>query len=307
MHILHSSKARAIATDAEIINALESVSESFLRDVVQTLSFPRHFFVEPGNNRRAAKWIAGQLQLFDYHTFYQGEYNNVVAFPSERVPDTAILIGAHYDSVPGTPGADDNASAVAALLGCAKAVAKYVGDIPVCFVSFNREEDNMAGSADFVNNYLPESGLQIHQAHILEMVGYCNHNSNSQGKPRGLPVKIPNRGNFLGIIGNKHSNAFIKKFLRYAKSYLPDFPVVGLQVYFGLEKYFHHLLRSDHAPFWAQGLPALMWTDTSEFRNPNYHRMTDTPDTLDYTFLRRVTQLLVLQTLVFSQSPHKKQ
>ncbi len=357
MRILYSSKTSAIATNFRIAEALESVSEDFLRDVVQTLSFPRHFAAEPHNNRLAAGWITEQLQSYGYHTFYQGEYANVVAFLSplpQKIPlnpplvkgdfsefspsatgevpgfsplatgevsqsppfvkggqggfsqtcdqDGVILIGAHYDSVPGTPGADDNASAVAALLGCAKAVAEYAETLPVCFVSFNREEDNMIGSADFVDNYLLKNGIHLCQAHILEMVGYCSHSPESQRKPLNLPVKIPDRGNFLGLIGNKHSNALIKSLLQQAKSYLPDFPVAGLQVFFGLERFFYHLLRSDHTPFWRRGLSALMWTDTANFRNPNYHRVTDTPDTLDYTFLRRVTQLLILQCLLVPQT-----
>jgi hypothetical protein len=298
MRIQYSSKATAIETDTKIIEALESISEHFLSDVVNTLSFPRHFVTEPRNNRLAAEWITKQLQSYGYHTFYQGEFANVVAFPSEKIQDNSILIGAHYDSKPGTPGADDNASAIAALLGCAKAIAEYTKDPSMCFVSFNREEDSMIGSADFVDNYLLKNGIHICQAHILEMVGYCSHSPKSQRKPLGLPVAIPQKGNFLGLIGNKHSNTLVAHLLQQAKSYLPDFPVLGLQMYFGLERLFYQLLRSDHVPFWRRGLSALMWTDTANFRNPNYHRMTDTPDTLDYTFLRRVTQLLILQCLL---------
>ena len=69
--------------------------------------------------------------------------------------------------------------------------------------------------------------------------------------------------------------------------YLPDVPLEMIR------QISHHLLRSDHAPFWRAGLPALMWTDTAEFRNPHYHRPTDTPETLDYEFLAGVTRLLV--------------
>jgi hypothetical protein len=85
--------------------------------------------------------------------------------------------------------------------------------------------------------------------------------------------------------------------LRRAVTYSARLPVIGLKVRLGLEKYFPVLVRSDHAPFWAQGIPAVMWTDTSEFRNYNYHRHTDTPDTLDYTFLRAVTQLLTASVI----------
>ena len=68
-------------------------------------------------------------------------------------------------------------------------------------------------------------------------------------------------------------------------------------MYLGMEKYFSHLHRSDHAPFWEAGIPAIMWTDTSEFRNPHYHRETDTPDTLDYDFLAKVTRVVLAQAV----------
>ena len=80
--------------------------------------------------------------------------------------------------------------------------------------------------------------------------------------------------------------------LSRAGTYVPNLSVIGLNVKLGLEKYFPVLSRSDHAPFWAQKIPALMWTDTSEFRNPHYHLESDTPETLDYEFLKQVTQLL---------------
>jgi hypothetical protein len=302
MRVLYSSKASAISTDDEIVKVLGSVSENFLRDAVETLSIPRNFLAEPLNNRFIAEWITEQLQSYGYKTFYQGRYENIVTFSSEHIQDTGmLLIGAHYDSVQGSPGADDNASAVAALLGCAKAVAEYTADSHVCFVAFNREEDGIIGSTDFVNNYLSKNGIRICQAHILETVGYCTQRPKSQRFPKGLPIRLPDTGNFLGLIANQDSNSLIESILKQAKSYCPHFPVLGLQVYSGLERYFPHLSRSDHAPFWKAGIPALMWTDTSEFRNPNYHQSTDTPGTLDYAFLRKVTQLLLLQMLVFSE------
>ena len=101
----------------------------------------------------------------------------------------------------------------------------------------------------------------------------------------------------MGLIGNQHANALVDTTLKQAKTYLAMLPVMGLKVWFGLENMFPVLKRSDHAPFWQAKMAALMWTDTAEFRNPNYHRITDTPDTLDYTFLRQVTQLLIARVL----------
>lgn len=164
---------------------------------------------------------------------------------------------------------------------------------PVSFIAFNREEDDLKGSTDFVTTYLSKPELNIFSAHILEMVGYCQHSPYSQKLPPYLPISIPDTGNFLGIIGNNYSHALVDKTLIKAKIYLPTFPVIGLKIYLKMEHLYPVLKRSDHAPFWRAKIPALMWTDTAEFRNSNYHQITDTPDTLDYTFLQQVTQLLI--------------
>jgi len=293
MLINHAANMSPKKIDAHVLKILDSVSEQYLRELVKQISIPRHFIAQPQNNQKIAHWIAQQLKSYGYQTQFQGKFANILTLSPNNSSKPSILVGAHYDSVPQTPGADDNASACAALLACAKAVAEHASQTPVCFVLFNREEDDLMGSKNFVKTHLIKNKIKIAQAHILEMVGYCKHTPNSQRVPEALPISIPNTGNFLGIIGNRGSNALVDATLKQAKTYLPEFPVVGLKVYFGLENVFSVLKRSDHAPFWQAKIAALMWTDTAEFRNPNYHWHTDTPETLDYTFLRQVTQLLI--------------
>src|SRR4029077_375988 len=113
------------------------------------------------------------------------------------------LVGAHYDSVGGCPGADDNASAAVAMLGCARACA---GEQHVAFVSFNREEDGLLGSQDFIQWLESARKLQVSRAHVLEMVGFASDEPGSQRIPGGLPVRIPDTGNFLGLLANKDSH-----------------------------------------------------------------------------------------------------
>jgi len=204
-----------------------------------------------------------------------------------------LLIGAHYDSVPGTPGADDNASGVAALLACAKIAGEVSETLGICFVAFNREEDGLIGSSDFVVSGIRELNLNIKEAHILEMIGYSSEEPGSQSLPKRLPIRIPTVGNFLGLIGNRDSSRLVPRLRRRAWSYCPDLPIVTLQVYLGLERWMPSLWRSDHAPFWQARIPAVLWTDTAEFRNPNYHGPEDKPETLNYRFLRSTTGLLV--------------
>jgi Zn-dependent M28 family amino/carboxypeptidase len=203
-----------------------------------------------------------------------------------------VLVGGHYDSVGGCPGADDNASAVAAMLACAKACSSSKPAPAVCFVSFNREEDNLLGSRDFVQWLDTQPLIKIECAHILEMVGFASDLPKTQRIPSGLPVRVPDTGNFLGLLANRDTEEALEQALASASTYLSSLPVIGLRVTLGLEKYFPVLLRSDHAPFWHKKIPALMWTDTSEFRNPFYHQPGDKPHTLNYTFLRAVAQAL---------------
>src|SRR5579884_4020238 len=116
--------------------------------------------------------------------------------------------------------------------------------------------------------------------------------------PPGLPSMLaPQVGDFLGLLANRKSNAVAESLLRLAATYVAPFAVTALKIYLGLERFFGHLLRSDHAPFWEAGLLAVMWTDTAEFRNPHYHLPSDTPDTLDYEFLANVTRLALARAV----------
>ena len=296
MLIRHASDFPAAKNREEYGELLEKIQEADLRAWVKYLSVPRHFTAQPEENLATAKCIASLLESWGYPVSLQGNYYNVAALP-QTIESPLILIGSHFDSVPFTPGADDNASAVAAMLGVAKALAGHPLAAQIGFVSFNCEEDGMLGSTDFVNNVLLPQKIPVACAHILEMVGYASSLPNSQSIPPGLPVRVSSTGDFLGVLGNRNSYKQLDEILATARTYLPKFPVIGLRVTLGLEKYFPVLLRSDHAPFWLKKLPSVMWTDTSEFRNKNYHQASDRPETLDYHFLANVTRLLLLTVL----------
>ncbi len=291
MRLLHSSQLPGGTGSPEVSAALESISETRMREWVEKISTPRHFRAQADNNEAIANWIAARFKEWGYQVELQGKLRNVAAWPKAK-PAEVTLVGAHYDSVPETPGADDNGSAVAALLGSAEVCARVAPNAPLCFVAFNCEEDGMWGSAEFVA-HLEELGCRVRAAHILEMVGFASSAPNSQRLPTGLPIRIPDRGDFLGLLANQNTGGQLDYILRQARTYQPAFEVIGLEVPLGAERALPVLGRSDHLPFWNEGLPAVLWTDTSEFRNPHYHQMTDTPDTLDYGFLRRVAQVLV--------------
>jgi len=254
-----------------------------LREIVKKLSFPRVFGTP--ENHRAEELVAEELRRILGSSFIVGKTRNVC---SGELEQARILIGAHYDSVPNTPGADDNASAVAVML----AVARCVGSrSDVAYAAFNGEECGLVGSHEFVEQM---SGVmkRLEQVHVLEMVGYRDRRPQSQQNP--IPtVQTPTTGDFLGIVANH--GGLVEQIIRQAGCI--NVPVIGLAIPEGMplaaiKQWSPHLLRSDHACFWEKNIPAVMWTDTSEFRNPHYHQPTDTPDTLDYEFTAEVGKLL---------------
>jgi Zn-dependent M28 family amino/carboxypeptidase len=297
MRVVRSQHRRPTNADATVAGVLRGVSADRLRHHVEALAFPRHYVAERAANRRARDLLLGLLQGFGYTPSLQGAYDNIVASSGPAGEAPYLLLGAHYDSVPGTPGADDNASAVAVCLECARLLKEH--DLgPTLIVLFNREEDGLLGSRDFVTHLAADPRWVVGEAHVFEMVGFCTRAAGSQRVPPGLPgVIAPDVGDFLALLANRRSNAIAEDLLTLAATYVPQPPVLALKIYLGVERYFSHLLRSDHAPFWEAGIPAVMWTDTSEFRNPHYHLASDTPDTLDYAFLSRVAQLALARAV----------
>jgi Zn-dependent M28 family amino/carboxypeptidase len=203
-----------------------------------------------------------------------------------------ILLGAHYDTVPSTPGADDNASAVAVLLEVSHLLKDHTGKRTARYVAFACEEppyfnlDSM-GSQHHARQ-ARKRGENIIGMLCLEMVGYFSDEPGSQQIPRTIPKAVrwlfPKRGNFLAAVGNLASWKLAYRFrfgfkrgtrLRLFSICLPE--KVG------------EIRLSDNSSFWDQGYPALMLIDTSFLRNPHYHQPTDTPDTLDYARMTEVT------------------
>jgi hypothetical protein len=285
----------ACASLGGLVDALASVSAERLRADVEALAIPRHRIHEERANRRVRDLVSTRLRGLGLEVALQGDLDNVVATTRGVGPRAPrVLVGAHYDSVPGTPGADDDASGLAVMLESARVMTSCFPSSAMMFVAWNGEEDGLLGSKEHAA--VLEPGV-VACAHVLEMVGFCSHAPGSQRLPDGLPISAPGVGDFIGLVGNSGSNAIVDEVVRLSRAYTPDLPVVGLKVMLGVERLLPVLHRSDHSPLWARGIPAVMWTDTSEYRNANYHRATDTPDTLDYGFMRRVAQLLLASVI----------
>ncbi len=195
-----------------------------------------------------------------------------------------ILIGAHYDTVPGSPGADDNASGVAVLLELGRLLKESPGNWPIQLVAFDMEEYGLLGSRAYAA-HLKQQRQKLRLMLGLEMLGYRSSDPRSQSYPLyspGLRLLYPDRGDFIGLIGNLRAIPDLRHLRRAMQPIQPEcywlpVPLLGWAV--------PDTRRSDHSPFWDRGDRAIMVTDTANLRNPNYHKPSDTLETLDLDFL----------------------
>ena len=208
----------------------------------------------------------------------------------ERKALPRLCVGAHLDSRPDTPGADDNASAVATLLEIARLLGEdFPADaqLELDLVAFDLEENGMLGGREHAR-LAREASSDLRGMISLEMLGYCDQRPNSQQLPRSLAGLYPDTGDFIAIIGNQNSTELIEV-ARQGMATVEDLPVETLQVPEN-GTLLQATRLSDHSPFWDAGFPALMITDTSFLRNPHYHQATDTLETLDLEFLHAVAE-----------------
>jgi aminopeptidase YwaD len=217
---------------------------------------------------------------------YRGKsFPNIIGRSGAQRGASLIILGAHCDSVEGTPGADDNASGLAVLLEAARFLSRTRLRSQILFCAFNLEELNMIGSSYFAKK-LRAAGAKVAAMISLEMIGYTDAKPGSQKYPPGLSWFYPDRGDFIGVIGNWNSRSLLHSFTRQMRQ-IPGLPVETLSVP-GNGGLVPAVRLSDHSPFWDLGYPALMITDTSFYRNPHYHRPTDTLDTLNIDFMAKV-------------------
>ncbi len=217
---------------------------------------------------------------------YRGKnFRNIVGRLSAQRGASLIILGAHFDSVEGTPGADDNASGLAVLLEAARLLSRARLRSELLFCAFNLEELNMIGSTYFAKK-LKAAEVKVDAMISLEMIGYTDPRPGSQKYPIGLSWLYPERGDFIGVIGNWYSSSLLRRFTRQMRQ-VPGLPVETLSVP-GNGGLVPAVRLSDHSPFWDLGYPALMVTDTSFFRNPHYHGPRDTLDTLNLDFMAKV-------------------
>jgi Zn-dependent M28 family amino/carboxypeptidase len=280
------------------LTALPS-SESMLASTVKYLSeeIGERNYRDIEKLNKTADYIEQTFQSYGFtvkrQAFpYEGNiYYNIIAEKNGTNPakDRMLIIGAHYDTVAGTPGADDNASGVAGLLELAWLTALKPPERTIRFVAFCLEEPPAYGT-DKMGSYIyaksvKDEGIKVLGMISLEMIGYYCHKADCQEYP--LPFLgwfLPLKGNYIAFVGNLSSRALtrhLKKTFREVSS----LPVESLNTFSSVTG----VDFSDHRNFWEFGYKAFMVTDTSFYRYQYYHKKEDTPEKLDY---KRMSELI---------------
>jgi hypothetical protein len=201
----------------------------------------------------------------------------------------AVVVGAHYDTARDSPGADDNASGVAAVIELARAFAGAPCERTLRFVLFANEEppffwtDGM-GSRAYAGELLA-SGERVEAMLSIESIGYFDDAPKSQHYPPPFGFFYPDRGDFVAFVGNLASRRLVRRSIETFRrtTPLPSEGVAAPGLVPGVG-------WSDHSSFWRRGVAAVMVTDTVPFRNPHYHLASDRPETLDYERMARVVR-----------------
>ncbi len=289
-----------------LIDEQKLLRNQLLKDVTKLAGEigDRNVSAEYGNLCKAADFIEISLVEAGYKVFRQGYetslyrlkgrkcYNLEVEIAGSEKSDEIVVIGAHYDSLEGTPGANDNASGVAVLLSLARAFADKKTVRTLRFVAFVNEEppyflsDDM-GSFIYAKR-CRERNEDIVAMLSLETIGYYTDDKRSQSYPLGLMDFIyPTTGNFISFVGNINSRKLVRDvvglFRQYAK-----FPSEAAF----LPEHIAGVAWSDQWSFWRNGYPGVMVTDTAPFRYPYYHTHEDTPEKIDYNRIAYLVSIL---------------
>lgn len=274
---------------------VESVSIDRMRDVIELLAkSPRDVVQDHAEALAAAQFVRSQLEAIGLETRSVDAENQGVSLPSVwseirgTESEATFVFVAHYDTVPGSPGADDNASGVAGLLEIARAVAAHPLPVRTVVATVGFEETgSFAGSAAVAHALKDEH--ELIGMISLEMIGFTSGTATET---------VPMPGDFLAIVGDDKSEGLIHTFHSAAERWLPQRKLIPIAADPEVNT---NVRRSDQAAFWAIGVPGAMATDTANFRNPNYHQPSDLPETIDYGFARDCTAALMIGAAAYAK------
>jgi Zn-dependent M28 family amino/carboxypeptidase len=286
-------RPRLNAKAREVVNALEGYLKGHVGALAEEIG-PRNVFF-PAKLKAAADYIrtfwedlgyAVTVQTFEVEATSCGNLSVEVLGGSK--PEKIVVVGAHYDTIYHSPGANDNGSAVAALLELSRLAKDKGFNWTIRFVAFTNEEPPFFKTRHMGSLVYAKSCRKRKEDIVamisLETLGYYREEPKTQKYPFPFRFFYPDTGDFLAVVGNLHSKSVVRSF---AVSFLTasDFPI-ECAAPFG---FITGIDWSDHWAFWQCGYQAIMLTDTALFRYPYYHSAEDTADKLDYPNLARVT------------------
>lgn len=271
----------------EIIPQVSAVN---LLTHIQKLNFQRYTTAERSLTRT---YITTELKKLGWKPQLQKFSDGVNIFAERLGTDKAagaILIAAHYDTVADSPGADDNATGVAVILEVARLFSSQPTPRTLQLAFFDKEEAGLLGSKAFVSKVKRLQNLS--GVIVMDMVGYACYTPGCQQYPPGLPVTPPSdKGDFLAVVGDTEHLPLLNAFqssINLPSVLTVPIPLKGLLT--------PDTLRSDHAPFWYQGVGAVLVTDTANLRTPHYHESSDQPETIDRSFFTGAAQIVLNTT-----------
>ena len=282
------------------IEALEHELQSYVYMLGSDIG-ERNMF-QYNNLLRAADYIEATLADSGYEVRRQAyevrgqTAENIEAeLPGTKRPNEIVVIGAHYDSVRGSPGANDNGTGVAAMLALARAFSTTQPLRTLRFLAFVNEEPPFFQTRHMGSRVYAKRSRQKEENILLmislETIGYYVDEPGSQSYPFPLNLIYPSTGNFVGFVSNLQNRALVRQFVGAFREHA-QFPSEGGAL-FG---WIPGVGWSDHWAFWKEGYPAIMVTDTALFRYPAYHRGSDTPEKVHYERMARV--VLGLQQVI---------
>ena len=255
------------------------------------------------------------LQIRNQHFRYNDHNGQNIAgyLPGSAGDDTVYLLIAHFDTVNGSPGADDNGSGIAGLIEAMHVLSKFKFRHTIGFVAVDKEENGLIGSREYI------SSLDKKKSHImgvlnLDMIGYYSERPNSQLVPAEVASFFPgecskiaadsNKGNFVLMIANEASRSLSTVFGQSVQRYTPSLKLVTLSANETVLQALPDLAGSDHASFWKKGYKAIHIGDGGPTRNPNYHSKNDTMATINFSFLNNIIKATIASLATLAQLEH---
>ena len=257
----------------------------------------------PGTPGHAAAriWLRTRLaevdiDLMEHEESWPGRsggslWNLEAVLPGSDASAPIVMVTAHYDTVPGTPGADDDGSGCVVLLEVARRLAREPVDAEVRLLWFDGEERGLLGALRYVQSLSGATRHRIVGVINLESVGYTNFAAGSQRLPSGVSKVFDpgDAGDFILLVSNLASRPVHQRVAAsFRAAWSGPTRVEDVGWIPGNGWVLPDIRRADHAPFWDAGIPAVLVTDTADFRNPHYHRWSDAIDTLDFDFMAAV-------------------